>query len=558
MGELTDILPVVLEGLSRQGRKERYRSDPDLWVRDYLGQQVWSKQREQMESVRDNRRTIAIAAHGTGKTYCAALIAAWWVDVFVDDDPFVASTAPTFDQTNLLWDNLRDIHAIAHRRYTEHKRRIAAGLPLGEYEYADHPLPGKVRGDNKWVMPNGRVVGEGRRPSTNMADAAFQGRHAKRLLAIGDESVGVPKEFIEGLGNIATGPLNRQLLLCNPTDITSETFKIWERAGHDGSWHRIQVSLYDSPTITNEEGFDLERAQGMSGIDYIEEKELDWGRDDPRFLARVLGQWAQDAGNTVFTEEDLARAINTVVVADPEPRIQQGWDIARMGADATVGYQARWGDVWETDPETGKPTVSTGARGLHIRKLDTWKKAPLTGNDPENLGTSERIDGHALGEGAQVLAIDASGMGGAVIDGLNEIARKRGKRGYRVVEVFGGAPSSDKREFTNTRAEQYFELKRRFFAGEIDLDGADDALLDELRGVLYEYDTKGAKKIESKDDMKRKGKKSPDNADAYWYAAMDVSSLIDGLLAGAKKGDLVARDPWALLNAKRNGPGMPM
>jgi len=557
MGTLSQMLPVIMDGLTARNRREQYRSNPGLWVKEYLGLQVWSKQREEMESVRDHRRSVVIAAHGTGKTYSAALTAAWWIDSYIDDEPFVASTAPTFEQTNLLWDNLRDIHALATRRYEEYKRRLENGIPLGEYAACDHPLPGHVRGDNKWVTDNGRIIGEGRKPADSSAETAFQGRHAKRLLAIGDESVGIIKEFIDALGNIATGELNRQLLLCNPTDPSSETAKIWSRALVDGSWNTIQVSLYDSPTITHEEGFDLSRAKGLSGMDYIEEKKLDWGEDDPRFISRVLGQWAYDAANTVFTDVDIAAAINTCVLPDPEARPQQGWDIARFGADFTIGYQAVRGWVWETDDETGKPVRKTDTMGWHIRKLKRWGKAPLTGSDPENLGSAERIHDIAKGEGARIVAVDASGMGGGVIDGLNDIARREHGRPYEVLEVFGGAAPSDRREYINMRAEQYFEAKKNMFAGRIDLDPKDELLLDELRGIVYEYDSKGSKKIESKDDMKRRGVKSPDHADAFWYAAMDASALLDDPLAGAKRGDMVYHDPFELLNLHRNGDGMP-
>lgn len=556
MGYLQDLFPVIDEGLRVSSRRERYKNDPVAWAREYLGIQQWSKQREIAESVRDCRRTVVIAAHGTGKTYEAAVVAAWWIDVFIDDDPFVASTAPTFDQVALIWDNIRDIYRTAKARHEEYKRRVEANLPLGEYAPNDHPLPGSITRDHKWKMDDGRLIGEGRKPADENAETAFQGRHAKRLLAIGDESVGIIREFIEALGNIATGELNRQLLLCNPTDISSETFRIWSSG--DDTWNRIQISLFHSPTFTHEEGFDLSKAKGLSGPDYAEEKKRDWGEDDPRYIARVLGQWAQDVGNALLSEVEIASAINTVVVPDPEALPQQGWDIARMGPDFTIGYQAWPGEVWETDDATGEPVTPTGRRGLHIRKIGKWGKAPLTGEDPENLGTAQRIDALLLGEGAPVLSIDAAGMGGAVIDGLREIQRKRGgKPRYFTVEVFGNAPPSDKREYINARVEQYFELKRRMFAGEIDLDGSETDLFDQLRSITFEYNTAGAKKITSKDDMKRKGKKSPDEADAVWYAAMDVTGLIEGDLAGAKKGDRVYKDPWALLNSKRYGPGLP-
>lgn len=55
-------------------RAERWAQDPSSWVRDRLGQTVWSKQREIMESVRDNRKTAVRSCHGAGK----AMWLRWW------------------------------------------------------------------------------------------------------------------------------------------------------------------------------------------------------------------------------------------------------------------------------------------------------------------------------------------------------------------------------------------------------------------------------------------------------------------------------------------------
>jgi hypothetical protein len=551
---ISDLLPDLDEGLESDSLREKYRHDPVLWAKDFLGLQFWAKQRETMDSVCENRRTLVIAAHGTGKTFSAGVIAAWWIDTHPINEVFVASTAPSMDQVALLWDNIRDVFTIADARHAEYKRRLAAGLDLGEYAANDHPLPGKITGDQKWKLPNGRMIGQGRRPPDNKADVAFQGRHATYLLAIGDESVGINKDFLDALGNIATGMHNRQLLLCNPTDPNSETAQIWNR--DDGTWNKIQVSLFDSPMIKPEPGFDITKAEGLSGQQFIDDRLADWGEDDPRYISRVLGQWAFDAGNTVFTEFELAQAKNTVVLPDPEARPQQGWDIARMGADATIGLQAIEGEVWETNPETGKPVKGTGRRGLHVRKVDRWTKAPLVGNNPENLGSAQRIHNHAVGCGARIVCIDASGMGSSVVDGLRDIEYEQGYLQYTIFEAFGGAAPSDKRAFVNARAEQYFELKRRCFAGEIDLDPAAETLFEELRGILYEYNDVGARKIESKDSMKRRGAKSPDEADALWYCAMDVSAMVDGPFAGKQPGDIVTLDDFGLWQTDRRGRPM--
>jgi hypothetical protein len=545
---LDELLPLVDAKFEAEERKRRYLDDPVLWAQEYLGVQLWSKQREILYSIRDNRKTAVAAGHGVGKSYVAAIAMAWWIDVHplgADSSgapqTFVASTAPFQDQISaILWNNVRILHALSKARF---KR--------GE---VDHPLPGYITGDNKWKMDDGTLIGQGRKPPDNKTDSGYQGLHATYLLAIGDEAAGLGSDMIDALGNITTGAHNRLLLIANPTDPTSAMANIWKKKLKD--WVRMHISVFDSPLITREPGFDIARAEGLSGQDYIDEKRDEWGEEDPRYIARVLGQWAFDAGNNLFAETDLARAANTVVMPDPEARPRHGWDIARSGKDATVGYRMLEGEIWETDPETGKPTKGTGRRGIQIRYIDHWFKAPLVGSDPDNPSSASRINAYAVGEGCPFIAVDATAMGAGVVDGLRDLDFGKGK--YAVFEYWASGAPTDRRAYTNARAQHYFDLKDKCFRGEVDLDPKDEQLFDELRGIVYEYDSKGAKKIESKDDMRKRGVKSPDFADAAIYASFDATPLTENPLAGMRPGEIIPVDPRQIGLERRNRPGMPV
>lgn len=536
----------IAQGVSRHvestAKKSQYVNDPVLWAREILGVELWRAQRMILESVRDNRNTAVAAGHGVGKSYVSAIAMLWWVDVHPIDQVFVASTAPFQDQiTAILWNNMRILHAKAKQRYDE-------GL-------IDHKLPGYITGDNKWKTDEGIMIGSGRKPPTGVGEqSGYQGLHATYLLAVGDEAAGLSKDMIDALGNITTGKNNRRLLIANPTDPNSEMAKIWSK--NLASWTRLEISVFDSPLVTPDPEFDSSKADGLSGWDYINTKKDEWGEDDPRYISRVLGQWAFEAGNTVYTEAELALAGNTYVLPDPGSLPEFGVDIARMGSDASVIYEAIEGDVWTTDPETNEPVQVSGKRGLKIRKLKRWTKAPLVGSNPENLGSAERVHEAALAGGAFAVKVDASGIGSGVVDGLAMLNDGQ----YHVIEIFGSAAPSDKRAYVNMRAEQYFELKRRMNAGEIDLDATDEDLLDEMRGIVYEHSERGPIKIESKDSMKKRGKKSPDNADAVWYAAVDVKALLDPNYL--EPGDVVRKEPDELIyedfrSLALYGPGLP-
>ena len=548
MSFLQDLLPHIEARFDAEERKVAYLHDPVLWAREYLGVQLWSKQREILYSIRDNRKTAVAAGHGVGKSYVAAIAMAWWIDVHplgADSSgapqTFVASTAPFQDQISaILWNNIRILHSLSKAR-----------LERGE---VDHALPGYITGDNKWKLADGTLIGQGRKPPDNKTDSGYQGLHATYLLAIGDEAAGLGRDMIDALGNITTGPHNRLLLIANPTDPTSAMAGIWKKQLKD--WTRLHISVFDSPSVTNEPDFDISRAPALSGWDYINERRDEWGEDDPQYISRVLGQWAFDAGNNLFLETDIAAAANCVVLPDPDAKPRHGWDVARSGKNYTAGYRMLEGEIWETDPETGKPTKATGRRGIHVRYIDSWRAAPIVGNDPANLGSATRINNLALGEGCSFIAVDATGMGGGLVDGLRDLDFGRGK--YAVFEYWASGPSTDRRSYTNARAQHFFDLKNRMHRGEVDLDPKDQTLLDELRRIVYEYDSKGAKKIESKDDMRKRGVKSPDFADAVVYATCDVAPLVDNPLGAFKPGDVIPIDPREITFERRERLGMPV
>lgn len=68
----------------------------------------------------------------------------------------------------------------------------------------------------------------------------------------------------------------------------------------------------------------------------------------------------------------------------------------------------------------------------------------------------------------------------------------------------------------------------------------------------------GALMMESKDEMKKRGVKSPDFADAFIYACADLSAVTGGGISSLRPGDRVALDPWSMLERSRGGRGYPV
>src|SRR5260370_4915031 len=90
-------------------------------------------------------------------------------------------------------------------------------------------------------------------------------------------------------------------------------------------------------------------------------------------------------------------------------------------------------------------------------------------------------------------------------------------RGYRVHFVNVGQSSRYPDKFANLKAQLYWSLRERFEAGEV-AGLTDELTIAQLASIRYEYNPRGQVAIESKDDARKRGVKSPDRAEAIMLA----------------------------------------
>ena len=123
--------------------------------------------------------------------------------------------------------------------------------------------------------------------------------------------------------------------------------------------------------------------------------------------------------------------------------------------------------------------------------------------------------------------VDDVGVGAGVLDRLLE-------SDVDVVGFNGGSSPIDKDRFINARAEAYWMLREAFEQGEIDIDPTDDQLAAQLGSLKWTLDSRGRTKIESKDDMRKRGMPSPDRADAVMmpWAASAIATVDVGCHQG--------------------------
>lgn len=441
----------------------KYIEDPTGWMRDRLGVHVWSKMEEISNSVRDHRYTAVPACHDSSKSFTAARLVAWWLDVHPLGSAFAVTTAPTDPQVKaILW---REIGQ-AHR---------AAGLA------------GRLTLDAQWYMggEGKELVAYGRKPADyvdpSQAAAAFQGIHATYVLVVIDEACGVPKWLYTAVDSLATNRNARVLAIGNPDDPSSEFEKIC-RPG--SGWNTVHIPFDSTPNFTDE-WVPGEVADNLISPEWVEERRKRWGPKSSLFSSKVLARFSEVSDNTLITPRLVREAHERNLPGLGHGRL--GCDIARYGDDLTAIYRNRDGVIREH-----KVTA----------KLDTMESTGFIAAAIEEF----KDESPAI--------VDSIGVGAGVFDRLRE-------QGYPVHPHDASERANEPGRFVNRRAETHWQMRVLLEDGAIDLDPDDEDLAAELTNLRYKLDSSGRIRIETKEEMKKRGLASPNRADAAIMSAIE-------------------------------------
>ena len=418
------------------------------FARDTLRVDLWAKQEEVLAALSEHRRVAVKSGNGLGKGFSAAVAVLWFLSSH--DPAIVLSTAPTFRQVrHILW---RQIHSL-HRR-------------------APDVLGGKLL-DTRWELAEDRYA---MGLSADTADQ-FQGFHSPNMLIVVDEAEGVSDEIYEAIEAVMTSAEPRLLLIGNPTT----TSGVFRRAFYQerSIYHCITISALDSPNVQSGRVV----IPGLTTARWVEERRQIWGEANPLYRARVLGEFPDQAEDTLIRLSDVESAVRRYN-EEPEPGSREegpvalAVDVARFGSDHSVILRRKGQRVEEIRTFNGMDTM----------ELAGWVAAAIREFQPTQT------------------CIDEVGVGAGVVDRLRE-------QGYGVRGVNVAHAARQKEIFANLRAEGYWRLRELFAAGEISIP-PDQQLMGELAALRYSYDSQGRILMESKETMRQRGISSPDKADA--------------------------------------------
>lgn len=312
----------------------------------------------------------------------------------------------------------------------------------------------------------------GRADEREFGTPKFQGYHSPNLLIAFDEGPGIEHPIWISAETLITGDNNKIVTIGNPTSPSGDFYE----ACKSPLWHKILISSFDHPNVKENRII----VPGAVTCEWIEERRRDWGEDSPLWRAKVLGEFPDEGEDTLIPLSWAEACVGLDLGITGDKRL--GADIARFGSDMTV-LARFWG-----------PTLQPLEA---VNKKDTnWTIGRI-----KVLHNSEEYD---------AIGIDDTGVGGGVTDGLQD-------QNIDVEPFNFGSVAIEDDKFENQKAEIYWNLREAIRDKKLSLPD-DKELINQLSSIKYGYSRKGKIKIESKDDMKKRGLKSPDKADAVAIA----------------------------------------
>ena len=313
------------------------------------------------------------------------------------------------------------------------------------------------------------------RTSSSERPEALSGVHSDHVLLVCDEASAIPEPVFEAATGSMSGFSATTILISNPTRNTGLFFKTHHQLSQD--WDRIHVSCLDSPLVSH---------------DFVEQIASTYGETSNAYRIRVLGEFALRDDDALLSAELVDAAMSRDVVLDTRAPVIYGLDVARFGSDRTCLVKLQGQIVVDIKVWSGLDIMEVAGHVVHEARTDTPAE----------------------------IRVDSVGLGAGVADRLREL-------GHSVFDINVGEASAFNPVAARKRDELWLNIKAWLETRTCKLP-KNDLLRQELLGPTYTFLSNGRMKVESKDDMRRRGLRSPDMADALALALSGQEGLSGG------------------------------
>jgi len=440
---------------------KEWRASPLLFVTECIGATPSNQQVELLAGAAGHKRLSVRSGHGCGKSSAAS----WLILHFMSTRPYakVVCTAPTARQlSDILW--------------TEISKWLRNSILADEFIVQSDKIFHKDAPKEWWC----RAVSPSVKASKEDQAETLAGFHGDHLMIVVDEASGVSDPVFIPLEGALTQEDNRVLLIGNPTKNTGYFHETQFHPEISKAWKKFHWDSRKSSIVT------------PSMVQYFADK---YGLDSNVYRIRVGGEPPIDDASSFIPLSWAMTCVGNEIEVDETWPLTLSVDVARYGDDVSIVLPRRGNLIYPWD---------------QFGQINTIELANRV------LGTFNDLDAYIVG-------VDSIGVGGGVVDWLQVDPRGVGVR--KAVGVNVTESSTDNRKYHRLRDELWGRVRENCMNGKfsfpdqmIKRGGVDinlgHEIADELSSVKYFTDNNGAIQIESKRDMKARGVKSPNIADA--------------------------------------------
>ncbi len=431
------------------------------YVKEVIGATPDDIQGDILLSAQNNMKTAVRSGHGIGKS----ALEAWAIKWFMYSRPFpkIPCTAPTQHQLkDILWAELSKWN------------RQAADQHL--FQWTAETFKHKAHPEEWFAVAR-----------TASTPDALQGFHADHILYVIDEASGVRDEIFQPVLGALTSD-NSKLLMCgNPTRVSGFFFDAFNK--NRAIFHTFKVDGRNSPRVS--------KMFIQSIIDMF-------GEDSDVFRVRVAGDFPKAEPDSFIPLDWVEKALakSTATLQSRVQRLDIGVDVARFGDDESV-IASVIDKRKQLPSEMYYHNDTMRLTGRLVQKVE------------RNINLAREIH----------VKIDCDGLGVGVYDRFREVIREKRWRNVYVYEGhFGGEggklKEGDPVEFENSTGLMWGTVRERLRTEKIEL-WNDQEQTAQLSNRKYRVNSGGKIVLERKEEMKKRGLKSPDRADALVLAMWD-------------------------------------
>ena len=309
---------------------------------------------------------------------------------------------------------------------------------------------------------------------------ALQGFHSENMLFLVEEASGVPDVVFQ----VAEGALSTagaKTVMCgNPTRSDGFFYESFHAQRH--MWRNITVSCHDGEYVSE---------------DFLANMADKYGVDSNVYRVRVLGEFPTQSDDVLVPLYIVEEATKREIEPSPTTPVVWGLDVARFGGDRSA-LAKRQGQAL-------------------LEPIKTWQNKDLMELAGIVLTEYEACNYQSR---PQAIYIDAIGLGAGLADRLRELD-------LPAVAISVSETASLKERFGRLRDELFWNAREWFEGRDVKIPD-DDTLIQEITGIRYKYLSTGKLKVESKDEMKRRGQRSPDVADAFVLTFAEQGAVASG------------------------------